>query len=144
MTAIDTARRYGEAWAALTPGSIDALLALTVPEVRFKDPFNDVRGRDGFRRVLENMFEDAPEVKAEVLDVASGDSEAAAYLRWRVTVPGKEGSKALILTGMTHLILAPDGAIAEHIDHWDAAEQLYERLPVLGTLLRFVKKRIAA
>ena len=37
---------------------------------------------------------------------------------------------------------APDGRISEHIDHWDAAAQFYERIPVLGWLIRKVRRRL--
>jgi len=139
----EAARRYGAAWSALETDGIDGLLALTTPQIRFKDPFNDVPGRDSLRRVLEKMFEEAPGIRAEVLDVAAGDAADAAYLRWRMTLPSDKGPP-LVLSGMTHLIVTPDALIAEHIDYWDAAEQLYERVPVLGSILRLIKKRLAA
>ena len=43
--------------------------------------------------------------------------------------------------GVSHLVLAPDGRIAEHRDYWDAAEELYEKLPLLGGLMRWLKRR---
>jgi hypothetical protein len=33
------------------------------------------------------------------------------------------------------------GLITLHRDYWDAAEELYEKLPVLGGLMRWLKKR---
>ena len=38
---------------------------------------------------------------------------------------------------------APDDAqrITLHRDYWDAAEELYEKLPLLGTLMRWLKRR---
>jgi hypothetical protein len=40
-----------------------------------------------------------------------------------------------------HLRFAPDGRIAMHRDYWDAAEELYEKLPLLGGLMRWLKRR---
>jgi hypothetical protein len=31
--------------------------------------------------------------------------------------------------------------ITEHRDYWDAAEELYEKIPVLGGLMRWLKKK---
>jgi hypothetical protein len=45
------------------------------------------------------------------------------------------------IRGGSHLKLAPDGRIADHRDYWDAAEELYEKLPVLGSLMRWLKRR---
>ena len=46
--------------------------------------------------------------------------------------------------GGSHLMLAPDGRIRLHRDYWDAAEELYEKLPVLGRLMRWLKRRAAS
>jgi steroid Delta-isomerase len=46
-----------------------------------------------------------------------------------------------LIRGGSHLLLAVDGRIREHRDYWDAAEELYEKLPVLGTLMRWLKRR---
>ena len=48
------------------------------------------------------------------------------------------------IRGGSHLVLADDGRIADHRDYWDAAEELYEKLPVVGGLMRWLKKRASS
>ena len=36
--------------------------------------------------------------------------------------------------------LLADGRVVEHRDYWDAAEQLYEKLPLIGGVLRLLKR----
>jgi hypothetical protein len=43
--------------------------------------------------------------------------------------------------GATHQRFGADGLIVEHRDYWDVAEELYEKLPLLGTLMRWLKRR---
>ena len=43
--------------------------------------------------------------------------------------------------GATHLVLDDQGLVTLHRDYWDAAEELYEKLPVLGALMRWLKRR---
>jgi steroid delta-isomerase len=31
-----------------------------------------------------------------------------------------------------------------HRDYWDAAEELYEKIPVLGSILRWLKSKLKA
>jgi len=45
--------------------------------------------------------------------------------------------------GGTHLQFNEQGLIQSHRDYWDAAEELYEKLPLLGGLMRWLKKRAA-
>jgi hypothetical protein len=35
------------------------------------------------------------------------------------------------------------GRVSLHRDYWDAAEELYEKLPVVGALMRWLRRRIA-
>jgi hypothetical protein len=44
------------------------------------------------------------------------------------------------IRGATHICFATDGRVTMHRDYWDAAEELYEKLPLLGGLMRFLKR----
>ena len=44
------------------------------------------------------------------------------------------------IEGSTHLVFGADGRVVEHRDYWDAAEQLYEKLPLIGGVLRLLKR----
>jgi hypothetical protein len=46
-----------------------------------------------------------------------------------------------VVRGTSHLRFAPDGRVHYHRDYWDAAEELYEKLPWVGGLMRWLKKR---
>ena len=73
--------------------------------------------------------------------VAAGDD---AFLTWDFLFR-LHGSRdrEQVIRGATHIQFAPDGRVAYHRDYWDAAEELYEKLPVLGGLMRFLKRRAA-
>jgi hypothetical protein len=43
--------------------------------------------------------------------------------------------------GATHLVFNDQGLATLHRDYWDAAEELYEKLPVVGGLMRWLKAR---
>jgi hypothetical protein len=46
-----------------------------------------------------------------------------------------------VISGSSHLVLDDAGRITLHRDYWDAAEELYEKLPVVSSLMRWLKKR---
>ena len=39
------------------------------------------------------------------------------------------------------LVFNEQGLVTMHRDYWDAAEELYEKLPLLGGLMRWLKRR---
>lgn len=137
-------RAYLHAMATLTPATVGDLTGFLMEDVRFSDPFNDLRGIPAFLRVFERMFEDCVEPRFVLQDVAV--SGAVAYARWRMTFRPRRWPTAApwVIEGMSEIHVAPDGRIAAHIDHWDAASQLYARFPLLGWVLRQLRRRLSA
>jgi steroid Delta-isomerase len=109
----------------------------------FKDPFNDVRGLAAIQQVYGHMFEalDAPRFVVRDI-IVQGDQ---CFLSWDFLFRFKRYSRAeQTVHGSSHLLLDAIGLIQHHRDYWDAAEELYEKLPVIGSLMRWLKKRANA
>ena len=133
---------YARFFETLAPESLDRLDLLVCQDVRFVDPFNDVTGINRYRAVFHHMFETVDAPRFVILHTAM-DGDVAFY-RWRFTFRRKGGSAGnWIIDGMSEVRFRPDGLVREHIDHWDAAAQFYEKLPVIGIILRWVKRRLA-
>ena len=45
--------------------------------------------------------------------------------------------------GVSHLRFAPDGRLSHHRDYWDTGDELYAKLPGIGPIVRFLKRRMA-
>lgn len=121
---------------ALRPEGLDALIALYAADCRFKDPFNEVSGRAAVRRIFEHMFET---VKAPrfVVNEAMADGDQC-FLAWDFHAGD------FVIRGASHLRFDAAGLVTSHRDYWDAAEELYEKLPVLGALMRLLKRKLRA
>ena len=65
------------------------------------------------------------------------------FLTWDFLFAFKDFHKGMTQTvrGASHLVLDSQGQVTLHRDYWDAAEELYEKLPVVGALMRWLKKR---
>jgi steroid Delta-isomerase len=125
------------------PQDLDRLAALYTPDARFKDPFNEVQGPEAIRRIFEHMFLTTREPRFVVHQAVQQGSQA--FLTWDFHFrQPRLGPAVQTIRGSSHLVLAADGRIAVHRDYWDAAEELYEKLPVLGALMRWLKKRAAS
>lgn len=132
--------RVVQAYEGLRPDTLDALEQLFAPGARFIDPFNDVRGRPAIRRVFAHMFETLEQPRFEVLQaMARGDT---ALLLWEMRF--RSGERPRCIQGMSRLRFDAQGLVSLHQDHWDPARQLYEELPLLGALLRWLRRRLSA
>jgi ketosteroid isomerase-like protein len=126
---------------SLTPESAQEVERYYSADAYFKDPFNELRGTDAIRRVFVHMFEQVNQPKFWV--TGSWQSGEGAVLLWDFTFRMKRGPDALqTIRGATHLLFAADGRVSWHRDYWDAAEELYEKLPFIGALMRFLRRRM--
>ena len=108
----------------------------------FKDPFNEVSGVDRIAAIFNHMFDQVERPRFVVTDaVAQGDS---AFLTWDFIFSSTRMGGEQTVRGASHLKFAADGRISYHRDYWDVAEELYEKIPLLGGLMRFLKKRAAS
>lgn len=107
----------------------------------FKDPFSEVCGLPAITPIFIHMFSQVENPRFVVTNtVLQGDD---AFMTWNFLFHMRRYySDEQCIRGATHLRFNPDGRVNTHRDYWDAAEELYEKLPLVGGLMR-VLKRIA-
>lgn len=127
-------------YANLDPASLEAIAEYYTENVRFRDPFHDVRGRETLYRIYRNMFTRLEGPRFEITGtVAEGDT-AAVYWDFGFRYRGR----AITIKGSSWVRFAADGRVEAHVDYWDAASQVYARIPLLGAVLERLRRRLAA
>jgi len=144
-SAITTDRHLGQVIAffeTLAPDSLQRLDQIYADAARFTDPFNEVSGLAAIRRVFQHMFEtlDAPQFRI-VLTATQGEHS---FLLWNFRFRRRGRSTTALIHGSTHLRFAADGRITWHRDYWDPAREVYESLPLLGVVMRWLRRRLSA
>ena len=125
----------------LSPKSLADIGSLYTPDARFKDPFNEVQGVPAIVRIFEHMFENLDEPRFVVTRRLVDHAQAFLVWEFRFRFRRFDTDTEQVIRGGSHLQLADDGRISEHRDYWDAAEELYEKLPGVGALMRWLKRR---
>lgn len=129
---------------SLSPADVGRIAELYAPDARFRDPFNDVSGTGAIESIFAHMFVQVRSPRFVVHEaLAQGD---AAMLVWdfEFAFPAPLPARPQRVRGCTHLRFDASDRIAWHRDYWDVAEELYEKLPVLGALMRWLRRRNAA
>jgi ketosteroid isomerase-like protein len=136
----DWVSAYVRFFESLEVESLNHLDAVFSDTATFRDPFNAVQGRRAIRQVFEHMFRTTRSPRFRVRDwMCSGH---AAFIRWRFTCSVK--GRGIDMTGVSHVSFDHAGRVTAHIDYWDAAQGLYERLPLIGVMMRWLRGRLAA
>ena len=135
--------RVVDFYETLSPQSLGRLGDVYAPHARFKDPFNEVVGEAAIQAIFRTMFETLQAPRFVVTDVA-GDARAACLLwEFHFCSPRIAGGTPQCIRGASWLAFDDQGRVKLHRDYWDAAEELYEKLPVVGSLMRWLKSRLA-
>ena len=125
----------------LSPQSVAQLPTIYDAQARFKDPFNEVQGLPEIERIFRHMYV-ALEQPHFVITGQLVDGQQA-FLTWEFRFRFKRFDTTTLQTvrGGSHVVFNEQGLATLHRDYWDAAEELYEKLPVLGGVMRWLKKR---
>jgi hypothetical protein len=142
MTSVPPIEPFQQYLETLTAETVPQILDLVASDVRFIDPFHDVSGAQAMQRVFAAIFVSLKNVRFTVIDRAwSGN---AWYLRWRFEGDRRQGGQMFEFDGMSEIYFNDEGRVRLYRDHWDAATGFYEKLPVLGWVLRLLRRKIAS
>lgn len=139
-----------EAYAAflerLTPETLEGFDRLLADDVHFRDPFNEVTGAERVKRIFRAMVDDLDDLSVEVDTIALAPTEGrheVGFLHWRMRGRlVRMANKPFDVTGVSRVEIGEDGRVCSHVDYWDVAAGLYEMVPVLGPVLRWLKRRL--
>jgi hypothetical protein len=128
----------------LSPESVVRFSEFYSADAYFKDPFNEVRGVAAVQHIFTHMFGQVGEPRFIVTEKVVDDG--GAMLIWTFTFrPAHRGKgETQVIRGVSHLKFDAAGKVSYHRDYWDAAEELYVKLPVLGLLMRGLRRALAA
>ena len=127
----------------LKPDSLDQLLSIYSEDAYFQDPFNEVHNNLAIKAIFLRMFDDLQHPRFTVLNSFSNGQEAMLLWTMSFSIKRWQPARQMTIHGTSHLRFDHDGRVCYHRDYWDAAHELYIHLPIIGGLLRFIKRRFA-
>jgi hypothetical protein len=105
------------------------------------DPFHTFDGDfAAMRRYFERILTALACSRFLVDDIATGSD--GSYVRWRWEWKRKPNDAVRAVPGVPHLRFDDAGKIVWHHDLFDAAEGVFEAIPLVGSVLRTIKRRI--
>lgn len=125
----------------LTRASLANLGQVYSEQVEFKDPFNQIKGIAPLQHIFEQMFDGLQEPKFTILETLTQGDQAT--LIWDFTFVKKGLPSPMRIHGSSHLRFDAHGKVVWHRDYWDAAQELYSKLPLIGVLMRWLQRRLA-
>ncbi|WP_338849097.1 nuclear transport factor 2 family protein [Massilia sp. W12] len=121
----------------LSPHSLGRLSALYAAEARFKDPFNDVKGLAAIEQIFRHMYASTERPHFVMLQAFGAGDQG--FVRWEFYFHAKR--RDWRIEGCTYFTFDAQGKVSLHRDYWDVAEEFWQKIPLIGGLVRWLRRR---
>lgn len=126
----------------LSPESVTRIGEFYAAQAHFTDPFNQVAGVPAIQAIFAHMFDTLRQPRFVVTQQVRQGHQCFLTWEFRFYFSNYKVAQEQVILGASHLVLNDTGLITVHRDYWDAAQELYEKLPVVGGLMRWLKARV--
>ena len=112
------------------------------PALFFNDTLKTIRDVDTLEKYFLASDDSMASYGLKVEQIVS--TPEGVFVRWRMDIVFRKFHKGELESsiGITHVRFNKDGLVVYHQDYWDSGSNFYEKLPVLGSLIRAVKRRL--
>lgn len=128
----------------IQPTDLAQMGRIYTTDAHFKDPFNEVQGLARIEPIFAHMF-DALESPRFVITQQVQQGEQC-FVTWDFLFAMRRlgAGRTQTIRGASHMVLREEEGlwkVAVHRDYWDAAEELYEKIPLVRHFMRWLKKQ---
>ncbi|MDK1396068.1 nuclear transport factor 2 family protein [Pseudomonas protegens] len=138
----DFLQRFARDFASLEKHNLQRLDQLYSEDIQFTDPLHEVNGLPRLRHYFAELYANVSELRFDFHGIDTC-GEGQGYLRWTMSYrhPRLRAGQLVRVAGCSHLHWRDD-KVYRHRDYFDAGALLYEHLPVLGTVIAWLKRRL--
>lgn len=130
--------RMGEFFQKMSEESVKNVAELYAPDATFRDPINTARGPQSIEAVMADLFHQLKNIRIVVREQHGNDH--AGCLIWTMHYDFRGKSRSL--PGVSHFSFDQAGLVVAQEDYWDASFVLYGEFPVLGFLMRAIRRMV--
>ncbi|WP_047047787.1 nuclear transport factor 2 family protein [Vibrio mexicanus] len=133
-------QRFVDVYSELGTDNLDLLSTVYHNDVVFIDPMHQLEGKEQLLGYFHQLYGNVISCEFVIEHVMESDHEAAIY--WSMTFSHFQLNKRNPVTVQGHShIKAKDDLVVYHRDFLDVGAMLYEHIPLLGTVIKTIKKR---
>ncbi len=140
---VGTMKRFLETYQQLNSETLHLLGEIYTDDIHFTDPAHELIGLDSLTACFASLYKNIITIEFSFeLPVIVGEKGA---VEWQMVFRHKKiaGGKQLAVDGASFIECNEQGKVCRHRDYFDLGAMVYEHIPVVGSAIRTLKKRIA-
>ncbi|AEE24004.1 MAG: nuclear transport factor 2 family protein [Paraglaciecola chathamensis] len=123
--------------------SLAELSNLYSEDIKFVDPVTQHNGLAAVHQYFEQLLENVNECRFDISQVKDNTPDVVVNWVMHFCHPKLKGGKQISVEGISQLIIT-DGKVSYQRDYYDLGSMLYEHIPLMGSVIQFLKKRLAS
>jgi len=139
---MQTIERFSQFYQNLDAQSVEQLSNLYAVDVEFIDPVTRHQGLEQVKHYFSGLLQNTLECRFEIH--RSDNNGAQHYISWTMFLrhPKLKSGQLISFEGISHLTIE-HGLITYHRDFYDMGEMLYQHIPLLGSVVKHLKRRLS-
>lgn len=123
--------------------SLKNLADIYSEQIKFIDPVHETNGLDDLHHYFKATMTNVAECEFNFSDVV--EQSDIVYLSWQMRFqhPKLSHGQDIFVDGVSRLHIAA-GRVVEQQDFYDMGAMIYQQVPVLGAVVKSIKKRMAS
>ena len=137
-------KRFADFFSDFAPGRVARLLDTTyAPDVYFNDNLKAVHGATELAKYLNESAGGVEECRVTFEDF-SRNKDGDYLVRWKMLIRFRKFARGrdTWTVGISHVRFTADGRVTYHQDYWDSALGVYQYIPLLGAVIRAIRRRL--
>ena len=137
-----TIEKFKKTYQQMTLENIENIRELYDNNLRFIDPFHQVDGLNNLIKYFDRLYKNLH--STEFVFTQEIITEKDAYLAWNMKLihPKLKNGNEVLIEGMSYLQFSNEKKIIFHRDYFDGGAMLYENIPLIGAIIRWVKGQL--
>lgn len=139
----DAVDHFQQVYNRLNIDNLELLRQIYSDDVHFIDPIHEIRGLSPLKSYFKRMYSNA-----EHTSFSFDHQEVIGnrcLLQWRMALQHHKlnGGQRFSIEGVSLLHFSDAGKVTYHRDYYDLGTLIYERIPLVGSLIRYLKGRLS-
>jgi hypothetical protein len=124
--------------------NIESIEEIYTQDIRFIDPAHEIEGLAALRVYFENLYKNIDHIHFDFLHPTRTENEG--YVQWTMTFshPRIKGGQSITVPGTSFFKFSADNKVCFHRDYFDLGSMLYQHLPLLGTIIKSINRRLGS
>ena len=119
---------------------LEQIDALYTQDIEFRDPLHTILGILALKSYMKNLYATSRDIRFEYTDELYGENWATISWLMHFRHPSLAGGKLISVRGITQIRFTD--RIFYHEDFYDLGAMIYQHVPILGRIIRFINQRI--